>query len=234
MLHEALFERALAWVVRQRGEGHVLEARRSFEHATGAIQDHAADYELRITHFLEQYLCDDPELPIAAFATAADGLDDAARQELAGWLRSYRSLFAFAGFDGEGGLLRDCLSGGALRIWPSDLDRRLVPGDLFDGRVVPVGDLLCLSPGRVYHPSEAREPILALLAELERGSRTLARASEATPQPRTALLDRLLAMRSRYLEFESIRAEHVYQLHALGGSPGSTRTTSKRSVPPAS
>ncbi|HVZ33773.1 MAG TPA: hypothetical protein VG963_15180 [Polyangiaceae bacterium] len=221
MLHDALFERALAWVVRERGEAHLLEARRSFERATGTIREGAVDYELRISHFLEQYLCEDPELAIAAFAEANDDLGEDQRRELAGWLRSYRSLFAFAGFGDDGGLVHDCIGGLALRVWPSELDRQLAPGERFDGRVVPLGDLLCLSPGRVYHPREAHEPIRVLLAEL---------AGERLPRP--ALLDGLLAMRSRYLEFASIRAEHVYQAKAWAGWAASSSPDARGLIAP--
>ena len=222
MLNEGLFERALAWVVNQRGEAHLLEARRAFERATGSIDEAASDYELRISHFLEQYLCEGEGAPLAAFAGAHEELREDERRELAGWLRSHRSLFAFEGFHSEGGLLRDCLAGGSFRVWPSELDRQLTPGDMFDARIVPVGDLLCLSPGRVHHPRQAHESLRALLAPLARESilrpREEPRAStlsSRTATSRARLLDGLLLMRSRFLEMASVRAEHVYQAKAL-------------------
>lgn len=204
MLDDALFERALVWLVRQRGEAHVAGARHAFEQATGAIHEGASDYEQRISHFLERMLCDGTPPPIAQFAEAAPELDDDARRQLAGWAHSHRALLLFEGFYAEGGRVRDCLLDGVFHVWPSEHDRKLQPGECFDGRIVPVGGLLLLSPGRVYHPREAHGALHALLARLDRSSLPIA-----------ALLDALLSMRSRFLEFESIRAEHIYQAGAL-------------------
>jgi hypothetical protein len=204
MLNEALIERALSWWVQDRGEAALSAARRAFEQATGAIEEASADYEPRIAHFLEQHVCEGRDNPIVGFAASTPTLSDAERRELAGWLRSHRSLFAFEGFDSEGGLLRDCVFGGAYHFWPSERDRQLSPGDHFDARLVANGDLVCLTAGRVYHPREALDALRALLGQLDVDS-----------LPRATLLNGLLAMRSRYLTFESVRAEHVYQAHAL-------------------
>jgi len=204
MLNQPLFERVVAWIAARYGESHLHAARGAFERATGVIDETAGDYELRISHFLEQYVCDAAEGAIAAFSAETPSLDVDARRELAGWLRSHRSLFAFEHFDEEGGLVRDCIHGGAFRIWPTDHDSRLVPGDLFDCRLVPLGPLTCLSPGRVYHPRETHRALHALLAQVE-----------IDALARTTLLDGLLLMRSRYLRFESVRPEHVYQARAL-------------------
>jgi hypothetical protein len=204
MLNETLLERALSWWVQERGEGALREARRAFEEATGPIEEASADYEQRIAHFLEQHVCEAADNPIVLFAASAEPLSTQERRELAGWLRSHRSLFAFERFDSEGGLLRDCVFGGSYHVWPSDRDRQLRPGDHLDARLVASGDLLFLSTGRVYHPQEALDALRALLGQLDLDS-----------LPRATLLNGLLAMRSRYLKFESVRAEHVYQARAL-------------------
>jgi hypothetical protein len=204
VLNASLFERVLAWFASERGELAMLEARRAFEAATGSIIEGASDYEHRITHFLEQQLCEGEPAPIARFVRAQSGLSRSEQQELAGWLRSHRSLFVFEGYGPEGGLLQDCILGGVYRIWPSDLDRELSPGDRFDARLLPLGEFVSVSPGRVFHPPEAHAALDALIAELD---------LEALP--RAALLNALLLMRSRFLQFESVRAEHVYQEKAL-------------------
>jgi hypothetical protein len=204
MLNETLIERALSWWVQDRGEAALGEARRAFEEATGAIEEASPDYEPRIAHFLEQHVCEGRDNPIVGFVASGIALSERERRELAGWLRSHRSLFVFERFDSEGGLLRDCVFGGTYHVWPSDRDRQLSPGDHFDARLVASGDLLFVSPGRVYHPREALDALRALLGQLD-----------VDPLPRAALLNGLLAMRSRYLKFESVRAEHVYQARAL-------------------
>lgn len=204
MLDPALVERALAWAQSARGSAAITHARRCFEQATGPIDEHARDYEQRITHFLEQYLCDVDARVLLGFAADTHDLDSDARRELAGWLRSHRSVFSFTGFDAQGGRVRDGLFGGAYHFWPSESDLRLTPGDRFDARLVPVGELLYLSPGRVYHPREVHAALDALLPKLDLDS-----------LPHAAVLDGLLLMRSRFLSFASVRPEHVYHARAL-------------------
>lgn len=216
MLNESLFERALLWLAQQYGEAPVQAARLAFEEATGAIVEGADDYEARIAHFLEQHLCDGDPAPVSVFAGAAQ-LHHDERRELAGWLRSHRSLFAFEGFQGAAGIARDCLGGGVFEFVPSSRDRQLAVGDRFDGRMVALDDGLWLSPGRVYHPREAHGALSALIEQLD-----------LDLLPRTELLNGLLAMRSRFLTFESVRAEHVYQARALAPVHLPLRTEAKR------
>ncbi len=201
MLHETLFERVLSWLASSHGEAHLQEARGAFERATGAITEGQVDYESRIAHFLEQQLCEGTPSPFAAFADAHPTLSEAERRELAGWLRSHRSLFLFEGPE-QG--VRDLVLGGRYRVWLSEPERRLTPGDIFDGRLIPLAELALLGPGKVFHPREAHEALLALLAQVD---------FDSLPHPE--LLNGLLAMRTRYLTFESVRAEHVYQARAL-------------------
>ena len=204
MLNQALFEQVLTWLEHDLGAPHLADARHAFERETGAIAEGAIDYEQRIAHFLEQHLCDGEARAFSRFAAATPELANESRRELAGWLRSHRSLFEFTGFDRDGGALRDCVFGGNFRFWPSALDRQLAPGDRFDARLVPMGELLFLSPGRVFHPRAVRAALDALLPQLD-----------LEAQPKNVLLNGLLAMRSRFLSFESVRAEHVYQARAL-------------------
>ena len=204
MLDQALVERVLAWAEASRGSDAIAHARRRFEQATGPIDDGARDYEQRITHFLEQYLCDADARVLVSFASEARDLDLDARRQLAGWLRSHRSVFVFTGFDARGGRVRDCVFGGAYHFWPSEPDLRLTPGDRFDARLIPVGELRYLGSGRVYHPREVHAALDALLPQLDLDSLS-----------HVAVLDALLLMRSRFLSFASVRPEHVYHARAL-------------------
>lgn len=203
-LNISLFERALSWLAAESRPEAMLEARRVFETGTGAIVDGAPDFEQRIAHFLEQQLCEGDPPPIARFALAHPELSEVERRELAGWLRSHRSLFVVLSHDGEDALLRDCLLGGTYLVRTPTHERGLTPGDRCDARIVALGSLLVLSPGRVYHPREAHSALDRLLAQLDFDA-----------QSHTALLNALLLMRSRFLQFESVRAEHVYQAEAL-------------------
>ena len=212
MLSDALFEKALSWSAAERGEAHLLDLRRAFEARTGPIEEATADYESRIAHFFEWYACNHGEggAVISRFARAHPDLSAGQQRELAGWLRSHRSLWLCEQVHAEGSRIRDLLGGLTLRVSLGAGEEPLRVGDRFDGRVVPLGDRLYLSPGRVFHPREAHAAIDALLAEATAGG---------TLGP--VLLDPLLRMRTSFLAFASIRAEHVYRLDALGQQAGS-------------
>lgn len=207
MLDEALLERAVRWLSEYWGEARLLAARRGFEEATGQIREGDNDYEWRIAHFFEHALCDDGSgpPPVAIFARELAASPEE-RTQLAGWLHSHRSLLRFEGWEpgSDAGRVRDLLLGGRYRFVPRPADRQLAVGDCFDGRIVPIGTTLHLSPGRVYHPQAAHQAIDTLLTEL-RGQRF---------EP-AAVLNGLLRMRARFFQFESIRAEHVYRSDAL-------------------
>lgn len=209
MLNDSLLERALRWLLSDAGEAAVLSARRAFEEATGAIHEGAADYESRIAHFFEQYLCTEDVTgvaPVARFAGCAGGIGPQDRAQLAGWRRSHRSLFVFQGWQPETqlGLVHDLWLGGSFRVRGRPEDKQLAQGDRFDGRIVPAEGALWLSPGRVFHPRAAHGAIDLLLAGLGEGRSDTA-----------GFLNGLLRMRARFYQFESIRAEHVYRLDAL-------------------
>jgi hypothetical protein len=212
MLSDALFEHALSWSAAERGEAHLLDLRRAFEARTGPIEEATADYESRIAHFFEWYACSQAEggAVISRFARAHPDLSPGEQRELAGWLRSHRSLWLCEHVAEGESRIRDLLGGLSLRVALSAGEEPLRVGDRFDGRVVPLGDRLFLSPGRVFHPREAHAALDALLAE-----------ARARGRLGPVLLDPLLRMRTNFLAFASIRPEHVYRFDALEQQAGS-------------
>ncbi len=207
MISTALFERAIAWAASAPRASELGAYRADFERRTGPIVSGAEDYEARIAHFFEQALCaprgaDRPRL-IALFA-AESAPSASERHELAGWLRSHRSLWRFEPSQGDVGRLYDRIGGARFLFKMGRADRQLRPGDCFDGRLVAIGPELFLSPGRVFHPQAALQSLQVLLSE-----------AQARGMLDASLLDPLLGMRSRLLGFKSIRAEHVYRLDAL-------------------
>jgi hypothetical protein len=209
VLDEALFERAIQWVAAQVGEPRVRDARQAFEERTGSIEEADADYESRMSQFFEHWLCarDTPPSWLERFA-GTGALVEAELRQLAGWLRSYRGLFEFVGFESGGGLLRDLVLGGRYRFAPGQHDRELTPGDRFDGRLVAGGQKLWLSPGRAYQPRAAHAALDGLLTQ-----------PALRAWPLASVLDGLLRMRNRFLRFASIRPEHVYRLDDLADAP---------------
>ena len=202
-LDEALLESVVHWAAARVGEAAVLAARKAFELRTGPIEQGDPDFESRMGHFFEHWLCDGEGGPSLIEHYASEGTRAAqALRQLAGWQRSHRALLEFEDFRDGLGVVRDLLLGGRYRFLPGPHDRELAPGDRFDGRIVAGASQLWLSPGRVYHPRAAFAALDRLLQEP---------AARALP-PR-ALLDGLLRMRSRLTALR----EHSPRARLLGG-----------------
>jgi hypothetical protein len=204
MADETLIERALAWLVRERGDDTLRAARAAFEERTGAIRESAPDYESRIAHFLEQYVCEGDPAPLEAFARDRSTHAEDERDALAGLLRSHRSLFVIAQRERDHGVVRDCIGGGHFRVVLAPVDAQLTREDYVDGRLISRRDGVRLSVARVHHPRSAHASLSELLAQVD-----------VDAVARDRLLDALLSMRSRYLEFSSMRPELIYQSRAL-------------------
>jgi hypothetical protein len=204
-LDEALFEHVVQWAAAHTGEASVLASRHAFELTTGPIEQGDPDFESRMGHFFEHWLCEGAPGPslLEQYANEIPLPTDALRQ-LAGWQRSHRALLEFEDFRDGYGLVRDLLLGGRYRFLPGPRDRELARGDRFDGRLIAGPSQIWLSPGRVYHPRAAFAALDKLL--LDPAARAL---------PARALLDGLMRMRSRFMRFESIKPEHVYSADGL-------------------
>ena len=206
MRDDELFERAVSWSAATVGEAGMLAARQRFEERTGPIAEDAPDYESRMAHFIEQTMCEprSGKTLVEAFAEASPSLPAESLRQLAGWLRSHRSLYAFDGFRDDRGHVRDLVGGGVYRFSPQGADEQLSVGDRFDGRLLSLAAGIYLSTGRVYHPRAAHPAMDRLLAD-----------PEARELPPGALLDGLMRMRTRLMNFGTIRPEHVYRVDAL-------------------
>jgi hypothetical protein len=205
----SLVEGLVDGLVGALGVATVDAARLEFEARTGAFSTADAFHEERIRAFSDELVCErrGPEgATPAERALAAAPAGDASPgvRWLRGLTRAERSLFR-AELAPDGARLR-CLLGGALyRVSLDDgPSARLRSGDVLDGRIAPVGEEIRVLPGMVFHPEEAHEPLLALVAK-----------AVAEGRDRRAILDGLLRMRMRHDRFVSIHARHLYRLESL-------------------
>jgi hypothetical protein len=177
-------------------------ARHAFDAVTGTFVPGESWYEERIAAFFDFAVASFESGAIArAFGGRAEASEPERRTAVA-ITRAERSLFRVA----EAGELRlECLIGGAhYRIGADGSASRLREGDVLDGRLVSLEGQLLLMPGPVFHPREAHDAIVQLLAQVrERGRRD------------DDLPDALLRMRMRFDRFTSIHARHVYRYEAI-------------------
>lgn len=196
-------ERLVAELSEPDGGSELDRARAEFHARTGEFSVGENWYEERIRAFFDWFLCDhrDAEgLSLAArwLAQNPNSTDEAALVARA-CTRASRSLYAV---DATAGSTRvdDLLGGGRFAL----VGTRLRHGDIFDGRLLVLGDLV-LMPGIVFHPPQTHEALRELLSEI----------GAPIESEREPVLDGLLRMRMRLDRFTSIRAQHIYQAEAL-------------------
>ncbi|GAB4197796.1 MAG: hypothetical protein OHK0013_06260 [Sandaracinaceae bacterium] len=201
-------ESLLDTLVASLPEAEVEASRARFEARTGAFTSADAFHEERIRAFTDELVCETvgPDgLTPAERARRALTRDDSS--EPARWLaaltRAERSLFR-AELEPDGMRLRCLLGGARYRVVLEGPSARLRSGDVLDGRIAPVGREIHVLPGMVFHPEEAHEALVDLVAE-----------AVAQGRERRALLDGLLRIRMRHDRFVSIHARHLYRVESL-------------------
>jgi hypothetical protein len=177
----------------------LARARAAFEERTGPFEPGEPWYEQRIRCFLDFYVCDWE--PSRSLLDAAP-LSELERAVAVAARRSVRGLYEI--LEDEPELrLRDMVGGARFRIArdtmpPSDVRA----GETFDGRLIVLDGRIHLAPGIIFHPAEARAPLVELLGP-------------ASSLDRIEALDALLRMRMRLDRFTSMRARHIYRAEAL-------------------
>lgn len=191
MLEQEL-EALIAQATAADGGADLARARAAFEERTGGFEPGEPWYEQRIRCFLDFYLCEwEGSRRLLGTSEVADAC-----------VASTRGLYEILD-DTPELRLRDMLGGARFRIAAdTNPPTEIRAGEVMDARLIVLGDRIHLMPGIVFHPAEAREPLVDLLAQIDRSHRT-------------DVLDALLRMRMRLDRFTSMRARHIYRPEAL-------------------
>lgn len=212
-VYEALVARAAEFPL----EGVVAAVRERFVARVGAFTPTDAWFEERSAALWDRVLC----VPAFHARLALEPRGSFSREEadaIAALQRAQRGLFE-ASCPAHGELDLACLAtGAAFRLSRADDAASLLAraGDdgaalsgLIDAHVLSTPEGVALLPGMLVHPSEARAPIEACLAQAR--ARGLATVD---------LLDALLAMRHRLGARSRMRAHQVYRPEEIGRATG--------------
>lgn len=213
-LYDELIKRATA------DEAAVVAARQTWEALTGPVTPEHDLYHERSEAFVEWYLIEhrdqhglsaiERELAQASLphdtssASAAAATPPGFCELLAALRASQRSLFRVVRLHPGGLLLDDLLRGTRFRV---DERRNLpgvLPGDLFEARLIPDPDApyrVVLGRAVLFHPREAAPVVLQLAAVARRNP-----TAEAT----TAFLERLLRLRLKALTYRHVSPARIY------------------------
>jgi hypothetical protein len=200
----------------------LLAARKEWEARTGTVGPDHDLYAERSDAFVEWFLIERRDesghTPVeqalrAHHGEAASGGADAAFASLLVALRSsQRSLFRVVRLRPGGLLLDDLLGGARFAVEERRSLPGVLPGDVFEARLIPDPDALgrlVLGRAVLFHPREATA-VLTQRASLARAG--LAAACRVDENPRTSFLEQLLRLRLRALTYRHVSPARIYGL----------------------
>jgi hypothetical protein len=224
MTLQHLHERLLAWATAEPRKERLLAARRAHFEAYGEPHEEDRTYEARQNGMLDFYLYDYRPAP-GAPSTLEEFLVDPAGdlappdrqafQDLAG---NVHALFEVRKISEGKVRLRDCFTGKDHDV----VERRqlvgLEKGDVLEARLLPHDGILVFSGAFLYHPREARKPILA---EVKKRKKAAGKGGAPDVAGLLALLSRMAFKLERY---RNVRLESIYDF-----SPETIRLTVPKS-----
>jgi hypothetical protein len=210
MTFQQLHERLLSWATEgNRGED-LLAAKAAHFAVRGEPHEEDRSYEVRVNGMLDFYLYDwrgvgEPRSTFQRFldeqagALPADEL--AAYRELAGNLHG---LFEVRKLTDGLVRVRDLFTGKDHDVTERRSVAGLAKGDLLEARLLPYQGTLLFSGAFLYHPREARGPILAEVKRLKKA------AGKQGTVDVPALLDVLSRMAMKLERYRNVRLESIY------------------------
>jgi hypothetical protein len=202
---DRLLEAATAGAGMQEAE----RARAVFIERGGAFEHTDACFEERTQAFLDWFVLDhrDARGRTVVERTLVEqtelGADD--RRALAGLSRSMRVLLRFGDVAARSVAAQDLVGGARFAVEPLGDRAGIGAGEIADAHVVPWDGRVIVCRGLVFHPREAADPIVALVA-----------AARAAGVEREELLFQLLRMRMRHDRYRGIRADKIYRFPFRG------------------
>lgn len=219
----SLHERLLAWATAEPRKERLLAARRLHFGAYGEPHEEDRTYESRLNGMLDFFLYDyRPDggggSTVEEFL-AAEGaaLDPAERQAVADLTHNVHTLFEVRKISEGTVRLRDLFTGKDYDVTERRQLVGLEKGDVLEARLLPREGGLVFSGAFLYHPREARKPILA---EVKRRRKAAGRGGHPDVGELLALLSRMAFKLERY---RNVRLESIYDF-----SPETIRLTVPR------
>ena len=204
--HEELIERLTLHYTGGSYKDEVARAKHEFFDEAGIVDEESAQFEMRMTQFLEWYLFTRPlegrETAPAKHALQGGefGYEPAEQEALESLANTRHSLFEFLKIRGEDVHIKDLFTGKKIVIEKSPVRVGFSREQIFDTRLVRSGDTFVFTKAFCLHPEEATKFILAEVKKLKK----------AEPILQEALMLRLLKMRYKYEQYKHLKLEHVY------------------------
>jgi hypothetical protein len=213
-------ERLLSWATAEPRKEALLAARKEHFARYGEPHEEDRSFEVRVNGMLDHYLYD--FRPGGGAATTLESFIDAQAAALSPEeLQAFRDLasnvhglFEVRKIVDAAVRLRDVFSGKDHDVTERRQVAGLEKGDLLEARLLPFDGALFFSGAFLYHPREARKPILAQVKRLKKAA---GRGASPDVKPFLATLAQMALKLERY---RNVRLESIYDFS--GGGPAMT------------
>jgi hypothetical protein len=203
-------ERLLSWATAEPRKDLLLAARREHFARYGEPHEEDRTFEARVNGMLDHYLYD--FRPAGGPATTLESFLEAQAAVLSPEeLRAFRDLasnlhglFEVRKIGDATVRLRDVFTGKDLAVTERRQVAGLEKGDLLEARLLPYDGALFFSGAFLYHPREARKPILGEVKRLKKAA-----GRGASPDVK-AFLAMLAQMALKLERYRNVRLESIY------------------------
>jgi hypothetical protein len=211
----SLVDRLAAVFAEGENKVEAIRARDEYFERAGKVFDDDGDlFEGRMASFLEWYIIERPfqggPPPAAQVATSLDARFSEDERRLAVHLAtSHHSLFEISNVSEKGIDIDDLLGGARFAVSERRSTAGFEPAAVFEGRVLWDGQAIVFGKTFLFHPPDARAPVLALV---ERAGTTAVAAGDAEIRARAVddLLFRLSRLHVRWHRFNHTAAAKIY------------------------
>lgn len=210
MNYDALVEKLMNHFAGPQFADEVSAAKHEFFDRAGILDEMAADFEMKMSQFVDWYLFSRPlnktgETPVAtALAMAGDPLNQEERDALTNVRNNIHSLFEFVKVKGEDVYVRDVFSKEKHVIKKSPFSVGFNPDELFEARLIPIADTFQFSKAFCFHPPQVTKIIMKEVKKVKKLK------ADELPKAKEALLVRLFKLRYKYEQYKHLDVREIY------------------------
>ncbi len=205
-VYDPLIETLISHFTGPEYQSELLEAKREFFEDAGIVDEDGAQFETRMSQFLDWYLFTREQskfhIPPVKLTQAQKlvSLSDLESDYLDQLVKAKHSIFEFIKVRGDDVYVRDLFADKKLVLRHSYVAVGFNPEELFDARIIPLDNSFVFTKGFCFHPTEAKKFILKEVKKI----RHLDQAQHE------ALMLRLMKMRYKLEQYRHIRLEYIY------------------------
>lgn len=210
MMYDTVIEKLMHHFAGQSFSDEVADAKREFFDRAGILDETSGDFESKMAQFVDWYLFSRPtrrasKTPVAmAMLGTGPALGPDERSMVEGMNNGIHSLFEFLKVKGDDVHVRDVFTGTKHVIKRSPITMGFNRDELFEARLIPVGDSFQFSKGFCFHPPQV---VKIIMQEIKRLKKLPPADLEAAKE---AMLVRLFKLRYKHEQYKHLDVREVY------------------------